>query len=325
MLTGHHNWKPDSELENFETQTLIFPDDYDGAVTATLIRCKANIPTDKAVLHIHGYTDYFFQTHLAEQFLAHGYNFYALDLRKYGRSLTTDQHPNFCKDITEYFAEISASIKIIVEADENEHLLLSGHSTGGLISVLYAESGEYRQFIKALFLNSSFFNFKDSLITRMLTRVLSFFATFSPYLALRGSNPVPYIQSIHTDHHGEWNFNLKWRPLTGFPIFAGWCRAIYLAHKRVRQGLDIQCPVLVMHSDKTVYDNVWSPDFQTADSILTVDHIRDGSRHLGANVKVVEIEDGLHDLVLSRQDVRQNVFDELFMWLATQENFAIEN
>ncbi len=39
--------------------------------------------TQKAVLYIHGFIDYFFQTEMAEQFNQHGYDFYALDLRKY--------------------------------------------------------------------------------------------------------------------------------------------------------------------------------------------------------------------------------------------------
>ncbi len=30
-------------------------------------------------------SDYFFQTEMADQFNQHGYDFYALDLRKYGR------------------------------------------------------------------------------------------------------------------------------------------------------------------------------------------------------------------------------------------------
>jgi alpha-beta hydrolase superfamily lysophospholipase len=42
---------------------------------------------------------------LADTFINAGYNFYALDLRKYGRSLMDHQHPNLCKDVFEYFEE----------------------------------------------------------------------------------------------------------------------------------------------------------------------------------------------------------------------------
>ena len=60
-----------------------------------------------AVLYVHGFADYFFQRHMAERFAAEGYAFYALDLRKHGRSLRPHQHPNFCKSVTEYYADIT--------------------------------------------------------------------------------------------------------------------------------------------------------------------------------------------------------------------------
>ncbi|MGM7310843.1 alpha/beta hydrolase, partial [Acinetobacter baumannii] len=82
--TAKHNYAPDILGAGYEQLTLNFPDDYEGKVVATLVRKKATQPTQKAVLYIHGFLDYFFQTEMAEQFNAHGYDFYALDLRKYG-------------------------------------------------------------------------------------------------------------------------------------------------------------------------------------------------------------------------------------------------
>lgn len=71
----------------FQEQTLSLPDDYEGKVVATLISAMCEMPSAKAILYVHGYVDYFFQTHMAERFVREGWNFYALDLRKYGRSL----------------------------------------------------------------------------------------------------------------------------------------------------------------------------------------------------------------------------------------------
>ena len=106
-------WTPDTLLPGYEATTLHFPDDYDGPVTATLVRHKAGTPGAGAFLYVHGYIDYFFQEHFAEQCNAHGYDFYALDLRKYGRSLGSSKHPNFCKDIREYYPDITMAINII--------------------------------------------------------------------------------------------------------------------------------------------------------------------------------------------------------------------
>ena len=68
----------------YECADLEFQADYEGKVIATLIRKKAQKSTHKAVLYIHGFIDYFFQTEMAEKFNEQGFDFYALDLRKYG-------------------------------------------------------------------------------------------------------------------------------------------------------------------------------------------------------------------------------------------------
>ncbi len=309
-------WSADEALPGFEAVTLRFPDDYEGKVTATLVRRQAPTPTRRAFLYVHGYMDYFFQAHLADRCNAQGFNFYALDLRKYGRSLGQAPHPNFCKDIREYFAEISAALRIVSEDEGNEWIILNGHSTGGLIAALYADAGAQKARINALFLNSPFFAFNlDPQQTRAM-RIAAVMAPLFPFRFVQNDAPSPYVESIHAAYHGEWTFDLRWKPLIGSRTYFGWLRAVLRAHRRVRQGLAITCPVLVMHSDKSIYGAQWNPDFQTGDAVLNVAHIREGSRHLGANVNVVEIRDGLHDLMLSRADVREQVFTELFGWVA---------
>ena len=48
---------------------------------------------DVDVLYVHGWSDYFFQKRLARFWTDQGARFYALDLRKYGRSLRPDRRP----------------------------------------------------------------------------------------------------------------------------------------------------------------------------------------------------------------------------------------
>ncbi len=78
---------PDLLGEPFFAETIDFPSDDEGPVVATLVRARCDQPTRKAVLHVHGFADYFFQTEYAAWWLERGYDFYAIDLRKYGRSL----------------------------------------------------------------------------------------------------------------------------------------------------------------------------------------------------------------------------------------------
>src|SRR5712671_7153886 len=106
-------WRPDRLLPGFEALELEFPDDYDGPVVATLVRLPTVNAPRGAVLYVHGFSDYFFQRHMAERFAAEGYAFYALDLRKYGRSLLPQQHPCFCKDISEYHDDLTRALEEI--------------------------------------------------------------------------------------------------------------------------------------------------------------------------------------------------------------------
>ena len=103
-------WQPDRLLPGFEVLELPAPDDYDGRVVATLVRLPAGDAPRDAVLYVHGFIDYFFQHHLAERFAAEGYAFYALDLRKHGRSLLPHQHACCCKDISEYHDDLTRAL-----------------------------------------------------------------------------------------------------------------------------------------------------------------------------------------------------------------------
>ena len=76
-----------------------------------------------------------FSDHLCQQLLNHGYDFFALDLRKCGRSVISpnhDHYKHYFQDITEYYEEITLSIEhILKEAKGREKkLILYGHSTG---------------------------------------------------------------------------------------------------------------------------------------------------------------------------------------------------
>jgi pimeloyl-ACP methyl ester carboxylesterase len=80
--------------EPYRRRVIELPADDEGPVIATLVSRKAAKPTPRAVLYLHGYNDYFFQTHVADFFVERGFDFYALDLRKYGRSLQPHQTAN---------------------------------------------------------------------------------------------------------------------------------------------------------------------------------------------------------------------------------------
>jgi len=122
--------------KGFKSLDINHPDDYEGAVKSVLVFRPAKNQSTKAILYVHGYIDYFFQTELADQFNDWGYNFYAVDLRKYGRALMPHQRPNYAREMEEYFPDIDTAIEQI-KSDGNTEMLLMGHSTGGLLTPLY--------------------------------------------------------------------------------------------------------------------------------------------------------------------------------------------
>ncbi len=65
------------------------------------------------MLYVHGFTDYFFQQHLAEHFASQGYRFFALDLRKCGRSRTENHTPHFVTDLAYYDAELDEALRLV--------------------------------------------------------------------------------------------------------------------------------------------------------------------------------------------------------------------
>jgi alpha-beta hydrolase superfamily lysophospholipase len=150
----------------YEARTIRLADDDEGEVVATLVRLRAATPTNRAVLYLHGFVDYFFQRHLAEFFTERGYDFYALDLRKYGRSLRAHQTANFAQDFTVYDEEIDEAVRIIREEEGHDVLLVDGHSTGGLIAALWADRVRGKGLVQGLFLNSPFFEFNTPWLTR---------------------------------------------------------------------------------------------------------------------------------------------------------------
>jgi alpha-beta hydrolase superfamily lysophospholipase len=307
----------EKEKENaFVFHTLKLQPDYEGEVVATLIEKKAKKETTKALLYLHGFNDYFFQEHFAEWANTQGLNFYALELRKYGRSILPHQKPNDFRDIREYFEEIDQAIAFIREKEKNTKLVLVGHSTGGLITSLYAHDHSDDNLIDALILNSPFFEFNvPALLKKTFIPLMVKLGSMFPGLPSPVGLDTGYGYSLHKSHQGEWDYDLTLKPDAGFRIHASWIRGIYHAQKELQQGLDIHCPVLVMHSAKSIKPGNYKPEMQEADAVLNVDDIKRYAHVLGEKVETASIEGGLHDLLLSKKPVREKVLQTMEAFL----------
>ncbi|WP_329083692.1 MULTISPECIES: alpha/beta hydrolase [unclassified Streptosporangium] len=307
---------PDVLGPDYELTVLPMADDDEGAVVASLVRRRAAEPARGAVLYVHGFTDYFFQTHLADHFVAGGFDFYGLDLRKYGRSLLPHQTRGFVRSVTEYFPEIDEAIRVIRERDGHDHVVLNAHSTGGLIAPLWADRVRGRGLVQALVLNSPFLDLNVSAPVRAVADLLR-----GPLSRLPARAVLPmvaataYGTSLHRSHHGEWDFDLEWKPIGGFAVHAAWLGAIRRAQRRLHDGLRVDVPVLVLCAEKGLRLRAFMPEAREADIVLDPRRIARWSTSIGSHVTCVRVPGGMHDLVLSPEPVRERVFAEMDRWL----------
>ncbi len=191
-----------------------------------------------------------------------------------------------------------------------------GHSTGGLITPLYTHDRAGEKTVDALILNSPFFEFNapEALLKTAIPLFSALGKTFpetpSPLKLSEG-----YPMSLHRDHYGEWQFDLDKKPIKGFKIHFGWIRAIHLAQKRLQSKLDISCPILLLHSSASTKSGKYNDDMQTADAVLNVRHMIKYGPGLGSDVRMEEIPEGKHDLVLSNEEARKLTYDKMKSFL----------
>ena len=299
----------------YTAETIRFPPDSEGPVVATLVHKPAAQPTRKAVLHVHGFADYFFQTAYAEWWNARGYDFYAVDLRKYGRSLREHQTPNYVADLEEYFPDLDSAWQRITVRDGHDHVVATAHSTGGLTLPLWADHRRPGE-LAGMVLNSPWFDMHGHPLVRTAgTVLLRRLGLRQPMRELRRNVTGFYTRSLHADHEGEWEFDLAWKPVESWPVYAGWLRAIRIGHARLHAGLDVDCPALVLSSGASAQPPEMGEDVHRHDVVLDVQQIRRWAPALGRHVTVVAVQDARHDVVLSLPEVRARVYDEMSRWL----------
>lgn len=317
-------WTQDDLGDGYERRTIPLGDDPDGegTIEATLVRHAPPAKAEAAVLYVHGFSDYFFQTEMAEFFTERGYAFYALDLRKCGRSRREGQTGHYVSDLALYDRELDESLAIIREETGGKPLLLSAHSTGGLILPLWLDrlnrrpGGTKAAGIAGLVLNSPWFDLQGKPWMRTIgTQAIAAVSRIKPKSMINLPTTDAYGSSLHVSGHGEWEFNTAFKPLNGFPVSFGWLTAIRRGHARLHRGLDIGVPSLVLRSTKSRFARTWSAEVDEADAVLDVKQIARWAGCLGDAVTVVPIDKARHDVFISKDEPRKAAYAAVDTWL----------
>jgi len=296
--------------------------DGEGDIVATLTRRGETTGAEHAVLALHGYTDYFFHTELADHFAGRGFAFYALDLRKCGRSRQDGQTPHFITDLARYDTELEYALSVIGDQNRSAKVLVYGHSAGGLIAPLWLDrlrrrGATARAGVAGLVLNSPFLDVHGPAIVRL--RVTS--ATIAALSRVRskgvarGPTEGGYGTTLHRDYDGEFDYDLQWKPVGGFPVTFGWLHAVRRGQARLHRGLDVGVPNLILRSDHTVRESAGPTALQRGDAVLDVTHIAKWAGCIGNRSTIIPVADAKHDVFLSLPEPRQAAYRQLDRWL----------
>ena len=307
------SWREDLLGPGWSARTLQLgpePDD-----VATLVRRDvARRPLRGAVLYVHGFSDYFFAGHSGRVWADRGFQFYAIDLRRHGRSLRPGQLANHTVDLAEYFDDLDTAAAVVRDATAGP-LVVLGHSTGGLTASLWAHARREGGGPDLLVLNSPWFDFNASWFDRVVaSRLVKVLGRVAPTLPVRRLDPH-YARFLHRNTGGEWDFNLDWKPYDGFPARAGFVRTVRLGHEAVKAGLDIACPVLMCCSTESGPSTMFHSRLDRTDSVLNVAHMLSRAPGLGRDVTIKPIDGGIHDLALSPHPARTRYFDATLDWV----------
>ena len=336
-------WSPDVLGAGFTARTVDLLPDENGPVVATVVRYRPEEdpaagpvpPARYVVLYLHGWNDYFHQRELAQHYASIGGAFYALDLRRYGRSLRPGDLRGYVESLSTYDEDIHAARDLIRADHPDLDLVLMGHSTGGLTAALWAH--RHPGALSALVLNAPWLDITGSSVVRTLGQpVIERLARYQPTAAL----PVRELGFYHRILRGRaddeqddatdglteeeladpavtgWPLEWAWRTYPSGAIRPGWLAAVLAGHSQVADGLDITCPVLVLASQQSLFATRWSEAMRQADTVIDVELTARRALGLGPLVTVARFEGAIHDVLLSTARVRERAYRELSRWLS---------
>ena len=324
-------WQTDILGKPFKKLTMDLGKDDEGPLSATLVRSLPKgdqgphgrvkdsvkeLPLhDVDVLYVHGWSDYFFQTDLAFYWNQLGARFYALDLRKYGRSLRRGQTPGYIDDLRKYDLDINTAISHMHTKDQKRRLVLFGHSTGGLTLTLWAS--RHPGAASALILNSPWLEFQTGRQGRhALMPFIHMHASRHPKDIYPETDLGYYTKAQKMvgslpEHAGP----QSWRPSRGFATRPGWLHAVMEGQESLTHDVNIGTPSLVLLSAKNTQPFGWTDNMKNSDSVLVVDDIARVAAHIFPEVTIARLQGALHDVFLSAPNVRARAYEMLGSWL----------
>lgn len=318
------SWHPDI-LPGYEARFVNQGNQFDGPCRSTIVRLKAKEKSRKGYLYIHGFNDYFFQAEMGQRFVDSGYHFYAVDLRRYGRSKEPWQYPYNIRDMKKYYDDIDSAL-VQMKLDGISDITLGGHSTGGLIVTAYAIDKSDAIPVDRIVTDSPFYawNFNSTYRHLLIPSVRNISVLFKNIKIPQG-HCDGYAYSLLKEFDGEWTYNTDWKMIYSPPVTSSWVGQVQSTQNKVKKHGDrLRVPLLVMHSSRKVDGCNYTPDFRYGDAVLDPAMINEVGLKIKSRspreVVVCTIDSGLHDLILSELPHRTAAYDSIFSFIRHTTN-----
>lgn len=276
----------------------------DAGLIATMVRRSCGRPSRRAVLYVHCLADSYVQPDLAAWYLEHGFHFYVADLRA--------ARPRY-RDATlaEYFGYLDSAARQVRDLDGNKTVLVSAHQAGAVIAALWCHARRHESLAEALIMADPDFGPDQHWLYRLLgirqpaqpgtgTRAQRGIATGAQRGIVTGAQPgivtgaQPGLATAARPAGGA---------LPGHGAEARTPEVLPRAQRKLRRGLDISCPVLVM-----------SPSAVNA-AVPGAAYRAGPPARLGPHVTSVRLASAAPGLARPDQAARKRLYDELSRWL----------
>ena len=274
-----------------------FKSDYVKINNCDFLKCdyKKIEGNKKCIVWIPGRNDYFYHYHITNYLV--GYDIYAIMLRNSHAKRNDVFH--HIDEITDYFCEID-KLYDFYNLNNYDEIILYGHSTGGLICILY-ENYNKKNKITKLVLNSPFLKFTRHWYEDIFLNYVGwYFFDYAPNINISFDVFKP---NYYTLKMGEDYFiDNKYKTLRNAPVISSWLINIMKhQNKIVNNKIKIGVPSVIYFCDK---NSKFLNDF--GDSVLDMDE----------NIKMVSflfddkslatlhiIKNSIHDIFCSKGDI----------------------
>jgi hypothetical protein len=239
----------------------------DRVLLATMVRRPSAKRSRRAVLYVHCLGDPYVQPDLATWYLQRGFHFYVADLRA-ARPRSRDA------TLTEYFGYLDAAVRQVRDTDGNDTVLVSAHRAGAVIAALWCHTQRAAGSPEALIMADPDFGPEQPWLYRLLGLYQP--ALRQPALRQPALRPgaEPRIPEV-----------------------------LPRAQRRLRRGLDIACPVLVL-SPSAVNATAYGPGYRAGPPA-----------RLGPHVTSLRLASAPPGLARPDRAARRCLYDELSRWL----------